>query len=721
MAEQKPNIILILVDDLGWGDLGFYHQDAAAPRIETPMLERMAAEGVQLRRHYSAAPVSAPARASLFTGLHQGHAEVVRNSNFDAALEDGHTLASVLKTAGYDTALIGKWGIAGGAENSGSPSNSVAWPTKRGFDYFFGYANHIAAHSHYPKENKSFDTEQGCNAIWDGDKVITEQLDNCYSTDLFTARAKKWVQERDEQKPFFLALTLTAPHARLGIPAAPYPAGGGVKGGIQWLGEAGKMINTATAQRDSYIYPAYRDNKAWQQHAQQLYPQQWQQALQAAQRHASMVTRVDDAVGDLMQLCRDLHIDDNTIIIFTSDNGAHNENGAIPSTEGHPSLRQNPDFFRSYGRNDGIKRDMWDGGMRVPCIVYAPKQIPAGRILQNPSQFHDWMATMADIAGIPCPARSDGKSLLPLLKGESETHSGIVYSEFNVHPSMPKYRDYAPNKAERQRGEQQMLYFTAHDGRQLKAIRTNIKTGEEDFEIYDTLTDEHEANNLASEFSAWQQEELKATALRSRRAYDYKRAPEALPRNSGMTGKRPYDSIPIPAMEPMLTCEGLTIQHKPCTCPWVPQWNYLEGEKLTLQYHGKLSEVRFPAATLSHIRTNIHIPDDGEQWSFYARLSPIEGSKAIIKLHEMTLIDADRNYQAGELAHSGSAPNAEEIDPSASNKAGIPLQAGIHPLTITLLQGEGGEGQLELYWKRGKDGDMVPIPHQNIRTVNIKR
>lgn len=720
-AEQKPNIILILVDDMGWGDLGFYHQDEASPRIETPNLEKMANAGVQLRRHYSAAPVSAPARASLFTGLHQGHAEVIRNSNFDAALEDGHTLASVLKAAGYNTALIGKWGIAGGAEHSGSPMSSAAWPTKRGFDYFFGYANHIAGHSHYPKENASFDAEQGCNAVWDGDKVITDQLDGCYSTDLFTARAKKWVEERDEEKPFFLALTLTAPHARLGIPAAAYPEGGGLSGGIQWLGEAGRMINTASGQRDSYIYPAYRDKKAWEEQAQALYPKQWQQALQAAQRHASMVTRVDDAVGDLMQLCRDLKIDENTVIIFTSDNGAHNESGAVPSTEGHPSPKQNPDFFRSYGRNDGIKRDMWDGGLRVPCIVYAPSQIPAGRIENDPSQFHDWMATLADISGIPCPERSDGVSLWPLLTGTSKHHRGLVYSEFGVHPSMPKYRDYAANKEGRQRGEQQMFYFCTLDGRELKAIRTNIQTGEEDFEIYDTLSDEHEAQNLAGEFTPYQQEELKATALRSRRIYDYKRDANALKRSSGMTGQRPYDQLRIPAHEPMDSRDGVELYQSTASCPWVPKLSSLSHDASGYNYHAKLSQLTLPAGTVTEIRCALLIPEADDNWYFYAKLSPVEGSKVIVKLWDMNLIDADRHYIAGELAGCGSAPHAQEIDASASNKRGIPLESGEHAMRITVLQGEGGEGHLELYWQKGKDGEIERIPDQYFRTAPAER
>ena len=190
-AEQKPNIILVLVDDMGWGDLGLNQpaENADTPRIDTPVLDRLATEGAQLRRHYTCAPVCAPARASLFTGLHQGHAEVIRNNSFDAALENSHTLASVLKAAGYNTALIGKWGIGGGQESGGTPATCPAWPTKRGFDFFFGYNNHLAGHRHYPKEESNADPETHRNAVWDGNEMITDALDGCYCTDLFTARA----------------------------------------------------------------------------------------------------------------------------------------------------------------------------------------------------------------------------------------------------------------------------------------------------------------------------------------------------------------------------------------------------------------------------------------------------------------------------------------------------------------------------------------------------
>lgn len=335
-AGGKPNIILVLVDDMGWGDLSFCpDMTGKGPQIPTPRLADLAKKGALLSRHYTAAPVCAPARASLFSGVHQGHAEVVRNNSFDAALENSHTLASVLREAGYATALVGKWGIGGGAEGGGTPQTSAAWPTKRGFDYFFGYHNHIAGHRHYPKEESNADPDMHANAIWDQDEMITKDLDNCYSTDLFTARAKKWIQDHHAahpKQPFFLALTLIAPHARLAIPAGPYP-----KGGVKWLGTPGQMINTAKGDWDSFIDPRVKraaDTAEWRDRAASLGDAA--SILQAEQRHATMIARVDDAMGDLVDTCRKLQIDKNTFIVFLSDNGPHNEPGAAGTSPATP-------------------------------------------------------------------------------------------------------------------------------------------------------------------------------------------------------------------------------------------------------------------------------------------------------------------------------------------------------------------------------------------------
>lgn len=722
-TEQKPNIILVLVDDMGWGDLGLNQpaEHADTPRIDTPALDRLATQGAQLRRHYTCAPVCAPARASLFTGLHQGHAEVIRNNSFDAALENGHTLASVLKAAGYSTALIGKWGIGGGRESGGTPTTCPAWPTKRGFDYFFGYNNHLAGHRHYPKEESNADPETHCNAVWDGDELITDKLDGCYCTDLFTARAKKWIvdqQTADKSKPFFLALTYVAPHARLGIPAGPYPQGGGLTGGVQWLGTPGQMINTARpADWDTFIHPQYRE--AWQEYATARYGKNAPHKLMTARRHASMITRVDEGVGDLVKLCEDLGIAENTVIIFTSDNGSHDEPGAVYGFNGHPAPAQDPSFFRSYGNHDGIKRDVFDGGLRVPCVVYAPGIVKSGLVSTTPTQFQDWMATVADLAGVPAPMRCDGTSLVPLLQGHDTLSSNpdrVLYAEYAFGGGMAQYRDYAANKKGRVRGEQQVLiFFDNRSNRWLKALRTGVKSGKEKWELFDTEADPHESTPLELGNCPGMQQYLCNLALWNRRAYDYHRDPQAPARRNACGGFRSYDMNLVPANPPTQPAglqNGLYVQQVQAAAPWVPA-GVNAPATLDLQVANP-NGATLPAGTITTYTGYINVPDDGNHWHFYLTLSDVPGSKAFVKLHNFNLVDADFNYTPGTTATESAAANTVESDAARTGKKGIPLKAGLHPITITVVQGESAPGTLQLEWNRGphngRQTPRVPIP-----------
>ena len=717
-GAEKPNIILILVDDMGWGDLSLNQAPAkdAAPRINAPKLGKLAEQGALLVRHYTSAPVCAPARASLFSGVHQGHAEVIRNNSFDAALENSHTLASVLREAGYSTALIGKWGIGGGIEQAGTPTTTGAWPTARGFDYFFGYNNHIAGHRHYPKEESNVDSENHANAVWDGDEMITDKLDNCYSTDLFTARAKKWIVDTHNaapDKPFFVALTLIAPHARLAVPTGPYPKGGGLKGGVQWLGKPGKMINTAQGAWDSFIYPEYR--KAWEGYAKKKYGAKAADKLVGARRHATMITRIDDAVGDIMQLCRDLKIDKNTFLVFLSDNGPHNEPGAVANKAGHPAPAQDPSFFRSYGPLDGIKRDAWEGGLRVPALVWAPGIIKAGAKITHPSQFHDWMATFADLAGVPVPMRCDGVSILPVLQGrEEEQKPGIIYSEYAVGGGMPVYEgDYAPNKVNRIRGEQQVIFFSApgKNGsvKWLKAIRTALSAAaDKDFEIYDVDADTHEANDLSAQY-ADRQQELKKSVLWNRRAYDYERDP-SFGKRSPLVGRRAYDNLRVPADEVTNTAPGLVMRRVQATPLWVPVFDTLPGAaEAAREIVANPAAVELPAGSVTEFSGYIEVPADADQWHFFLTLSRVPGTKAYVKLHNFQLIDADANYTPGSVATVSAAANAVECLEAKNGKKGIPLKAGLHAITITVVQGAEAPGKLKLEWCRGAQGKLTPL------------
>lgn len=727
-APTRPNIILVLVDDMGWGDLSLNQEEKNdIPKIATPNLRRLANEGAQLRRHYTSAPVCAPARASLFGGVHQGHAEVIRNNSFDAALENSHTLASVLKEAGYATALIGKWGIGGGAESGGTPQTAGAWPTKRGFDYFFGYHNHLAGHRHYPKEESNADPDTHTNAIWDGDENITPSLDSCYSTDLFTARAKKWIIDTRKQspdKPFFLALTYIAPHARLALPSMPYPSGGGLRGGMQWLGKPGKAINTAGGKWDSFVDVRYTGKNKWKRYAESVYGKSAPARIDAAQRHATMISRVDDAIGDILALCRDLKIDKNTVLVFTSDNGPHNEPGAVLPLAGHPAPSQDPYFFRSFGSLDGIKRDVWEGGLRVPCLVYAPGLVAKKSIVTRPGQFQDWMATFAELAGVPAPMRSDGVSLLPVLTGQEEAQKqGVIYSEYAFSGKMASYPCYAPNKAGRVRGEQQVLVFQAQDGKWLKAIRTDIRTGNEDFEIYDVDADSHEAENIADRYSD-EQEKLKTAALYNRRAYDYVRDSACGARRNPCGGTRNYDNLPVPADPVALkdTVQGLSMRRLMTHCPWVPQFDTLPGaEQAESSLVENLPETVLPAGSVTQFKGYINVPNDGTHWHFYLTLDEVEGSKAYIRMHRFQLVDADFNYKPGTCADESAAANTVEKVEERTGKRGVPLKAGLHEVEIVVVQGASAPGKIRLEWNRGPaNGKQTPrcdIPASAYRTL----
>ncbi|MDB6165168.1 MAG: arylsulfatase, partial [Lacunisphaera sp.] len=251
----KPNIIFILVDDMGWGDVGVFHQnsrqasgDRSLPFELTPNLDHLAAEGARFTNHYVAAPVCASSRSSLLQGVTQGHANV-RDNQFDKAIDENHTLGTVLRQAGYATAAIGKWGEQG---VGGKAPDWPAHPLNRGFDYYYGYIRHVDGHEHYPKESIYFAEkakEKGPVVVWENRTDVTAPLDKCYTADLWTARAKKWITEQaqaDAKKPFFLYLAYDTPHAVLELPTQAYPAGGGLHGGMQWLGTPGHAITTAS-------------------------------------------------------------------------------------------------------------------------------------------------------------------------------------------------------------------------------------------------------------------------------------------------------------------------------------------------------------------------------------------------------------------------------------------------------------------------------------------
>lgn len=371
--KEKPNIIFILADDLGYGDLSCYGQK----KFETPHIDRMAGEGMMFTDHYSGSTVCAPARCSLMTGYHTGHSWVRGNygdgpHGWGACLElrpEDRTVAELLKSAGYTTGAFGKWSL-GVAETTGAP-----W--KKGIDEWYGYLNQGNAHFYYP----SF--------LYHNDKKVMLEGNNDgkrqdYSHDLIAASALNFVA-KNKDRPFFLYWALTIPHAELLVPE-----------------------DSLRPFRGRYPEKPYTGTH----YASQPEPR-------AA--FAGMVTRMDRDIGRLLNLLEDLGIDKDTIVLFSSDNGPHREGG------------HDPEFFNSNGPLRGIKRDLYEGGIRVPLIARWPGRIKVGSTSSHVSAFWDFLPTACALAGALPPDGLDGLSYFPSLVGnekEQRTHA-YLYWEFH--------------------------------------------------------------------------------------------------------------------------------------------------------------------------------------------------------------------------------------------------------------------------------------------------
>jgi arylsulfatase A-like enzyme len=641
VAVEQPNVVFILTDDWGYGDYGVFFQQARAangdrsePWHFTPQLDTMAQQGAQLRQHYCPAPVCAPSRASLLTGVHQGHSNI-RDNQFDKALEDNHTLGSVMRNAGYATAAIGKWGLQGydGSlspeddnetnRNPGDPGPQVwpAYPTKRGFDFYYGYVRHRDGHAHYPHE----DGKQ----VWENDREVSADLAGCYTTDLFTARAKKWIcdqQSSDPQKPFFLYLAYDTPHAILQLPAAKFPAGGGVAGGVQWIGQPGQMINTAGGPVDSYVHPDYADATWDHDKNSQTEEQPWPDVYQ---RYAAGVRRIDNCVGDLLCLLDDLDIGENTLVVFTTDNG--------PSKESYLRESYHPDFFNSFGPFDGIKRDVWEGGTRTGAIVRWPLKIAAGQVSEVPCQSHDWMPTLTQLAGVAAPARCDGVSLLPALTGKGQQQPSKVYVEYANKQRTPSYPEFERSRQNRQRQQMQAI----RDG-DFVGVRYDIQSHCDPFEIYNVVRDPKQTRNLAKQNPELQRA-MHDAVLRLRRP--------------NPSAPRPYDNELIPAVESVASEAGVRWQAYQTTTPWLARLDDLqpvsEGVSTTIESVPGLQDKSLLLSGL------IDIPSDGS----YTFTIPA-GANALLRIHHATVLDAA--FQKSESETSGE----------------IRLQAGKHPFRL---------------------------------------
>jgi arylsulfatase A-like enzyme len=359
-ASDKPNVIFIMADDLGYGDLGCYGQKV----IQTPEIDRLAAEGTRFTQFYAGSTVCAPSRCVLMTGLHTGHATIRGNALVPLRPEDV-TVAEVFKKAGYATGIVGKWGC-GEAYTTGIPN-------RQGFDFWYGYLNQWRAHNYYP--DYLWRNEQPEVLLGNNNTYRPQQ----YSHDLFTTEALQFI-ERNKRKPFFLYLAYTIPHANNEL--------------------------TRCNNGDGMEVPDYGPYKE----------KDWAKPQKG---HAAMITRLDGDIGRIVKKLKDAGIDDNTLILFTSDNGPHREGGADPK------------FFDSNGPLRGIKRDLYEGGIRVPMIARWPGTVKRGVASDQIWAMWDFLPTVADLVGIEAPADLDGISMLPALKGESQRNHEFLYWEFH--------------------------------------------------------------------------------------------------------------------------------------------------------------------------------------------------------------------------------------------------------------------------------------------------
>lgn len=365
--KDRPNVIYIMADDLGIGDLGCYGQK----QIKTPAIDNLADNGLRFTQHYSGSTVSAPSRCALMTGKHTGHASIRGNHNYLASdgetydqvmPENEITVASIFKQRDYATACIGKWGLGG----FGTQSH----PNNMGFDYFFGYLGQAHAHRYYP------------HFLHENNTRIELQRD-VYSHGLIMDKALEFIEQHYES-PFFLYLTPTIPHADIDVPEEDM---------AQYIG---KFHETPFPGGGYKAQPTPR----------------------AA--FAGMVTRLDSDVAKVVDLLQEKGILDNTIIIFTSDNGTHLEGG------------HDPDYFNSSGPYRGHKRDLYEGGIRTPFIVSWPDVITEPRVSFHPSAFWDFLPTVCDLLKLQVPLDIDGISYFPTLKnsGEQKRHD-YLYFEFH--------------------------------------------------------------------------------------------------------------------------------------------------------------------------------------------------------------------------------------------------------------------------------------------------
>ena len=438
-AQQQPNIIYIYADDLGYGELGIYGQQI----IRTPHLDQMAREGIRFTQHYSSAPVCGPSRCMLMTGKHGGHSYIRGNYELGGFADDEeggqmplhegtYTTAHMLKAKGYATGLVGKWGM-GVVGTTGSP-------LKQGFDYYYGYLDQKQAHNYYPTHlwendslvklrNNAFNVHSKLDPATTTSKDFEQFIGIDYAPELITQKAVAFIQ-KNRNKPFFLYLPYTLPHLALQAPHEQVMKYVGQFEDSPYFGEKG--YSPAEYPRATY---------------------------------AAMISFLDQQVGIVMEQIKKLGLDNNTIVLFSSDNGA-----TFSDVVDHR-------FFKSNGELRGYKMDLYEGGIRVPFIVRWPGKIKAGQVSDHLSVQYDLMPTLADLTGSKLQ-QTDGLSLLPTLlgKGKQQKHDFL-------------YFEYPENNG----------WLSVRIGN-WKGIKKKLKNGNIQWELYNLVEDSQERNNLANQY-----------------------------------------------------------------------------------------------------------------------------------------------------------------------------------------------------------------------------
>jgi arylsulfatase A-like enzyme len=376
--DQKPNIVYILADDLGYGDLSCYGQK----NFSTPNIDRIASQGMLFRQHYTGCTVSAPSRSSLMTGLHTGHTPIRGNKGWEPEGNwplpvNTFTIGKMLQTKGYTTGAFGKWGL-GYIESEGDPN-------LQGINEFYGYNCQSLAHNYYPDH------------LWHNhEKVLLPGNDSSrtgtYSADLIHEAALNFI-ETNKEKPFFLFYPTTIPHAELFAKE-------------EYMNRFRGKFEPEKSFKGVDNGPTFRQG-----------PYGSQPESHAA--FVAMVTQLDDYVGEIIAKLTELGLEKNTIVIFASDNGPHVEGGA------------DPDFFNSNGDLRGYKRDMYEGGIRTAMLVKWPGKVKEGSQSDHISAFWDIMPTFADITGAEISSETDGISFLPELLGKKQKQHEYLYWEFH--------------------------------------------------------------------------------------------------------------------------------------------------------------------------------------------------------------------------------------------------------------------------------------------------